>query len=401
MLAAHVDVDGLDGFGIPDDLRVAAEVAAADSVKRVARRPRGTTDAAVRLARRPRRRAPRVDRGLPRDEDRLAPDRRLRREAAVIVVAGEALVDVIARRDGVDRRRAGRRSVQHGAGDRTARRPRRVRRRPVRRRARATRWPDRSPPTACRSTSSSAPTCRRRGRSRSSTIAARRATGSTWWERRPRRSTRARCSPRSRPTSPRCTSGPSGLVFEPIAGHDRGARRRRSADDAILVVDPNCRPSAIADPAGLPRAPRPDPRPRRHREGLDGRPVVPGVARSTAPVVVVTDAGGPVRVRARRRGRTRSRSRRWTSSTPSGRGTRSAARCSRGWSTPASTAGDRRRTRRSSSRRSGSPSRAASIVVPAPRRRPADPRRARRLVAARPRRVCNEVSVLTECSERD
>ena len=45
VLAAHVDVDGLDGFGIPDDLRVAAEVAAADSVKRVARRPRGTTDA--------------------------------------------------------------------------------------------------------------------------------------------------------------------------------------------------------------------------------------------------------------------------------------------------------------------------------------------------------------------
>jgi acyl-CoA reductase-like NAD-dependent aldehyde dehydrogenase len=45
VLAAHVDVDGLDGFGIPDDLRVAAEIAAADSVKRVARRPRGTTDA--------------------------------------------------------------------------------------------------------------------------------------------------------------------------------------------------------------------------------------------------------------------------------------------------------------------------------------------------------------------
>jgi acyl-CoA reductase-like NAD-dependent aldehyde dehydrogenase len=45
VLAAHVDVDGLDGFGIPDDLRVAAEVAAADSVKRIARRPRGTTDA--------------------------------------------------------------------------------------------------------------------------------------------------------------------------------------------------------------------------------------------------------------------------------------------------------------------------------------------------------------------
>jgi len=45
VLAAHADVDGLDGFGIPEELRVAAEIAAADSVKRVARRPRGATDA--------------------------------------------------------------------------------------------------------------------------------------------------------------------------------------------------------------------------------------------------------------------------------------------------------------------------------------------------------------------
>ncbi|HEU0245238.1 MAG TPA: aldehyde dehydrogenase family protein [Candidatus Limnocylindrales bacterium] len=44
-LAAHVDVDAIDGWGIPDDLRKAAEEAAADSVKRVARRPRGVTDA--------------------------------------------------------------------------------------------------------------------------------------------------------------------------------------------------------------------------------------------------------------------------------------------------------------------------------------------------------------------
>jgi len=44
-LAAHVDVDAVDGWGIPDDLRKAAEEAAADSVKRVARRPRGVTDA--------------------------------------------------------------------------------------------------------------------------------------------------------------------------------------------------------------------------------------------------------------------------------------------------------------------------------------------------------------------
>lgn len=44
-LAAHIDVDGLDGWGIPDDLRTSAETAAADSVKRVARRPAGVKDA--------------------------------------------------------------------------------------------------------------------------------------------------------------------------------------------------------------------------------------------------------------------------------------------------------------------------------------------------------------------
>ncbi|HEY3334783.1 MAG TPA: aldehyde dehydrogenase family protein [Candidatus Limnocylindrales bacterium] len=45
VLAAHADVDAVDGWGIPDELRTAAEQAAADSVKRVARRPRGVTDA--------------------------------------------------------------------------------------------------------------------------------------------------------------------------------------------------------------------------------------------------------------------------------------------------------------------------------------------------------------------
>ena len=45
ILASHADVDGLDGWGIPDDLRTAAETAAADSVKRVARRPAGVKDA--------------------------------------------------------------------------------------------------------------------------------------------------------------------------------------------------------------------------------------------------------------------------------------------------------------------------------------------------------------------
>jgi acyl-CoA reductase-like NAD-dependent aldehyde dehydrogenase len=39
VLAAHRDVDGLDVWGIPDDLRKGAEEAAADSVKRLGRRP--------------------------------------------------------------------------------------------------------------------------------------------------------------------------------------------------------------------------------------------------------------------------------------------------------------------------------------------------------------------------
>jgi hypothetical protein len=45
ILAAHVDVDGIDGWGIPDDLRTEAETVAADNVTRIARRPRGVTEA--------------------------------------------------------------------------------------------------------------------------------------------------------------------------------------------------------------------------------------------------------------------------------------------------------------------------------------------------------------------
>ena len=45
VLAAHVDVDAIDVWGVPDDLRTDTELAAADSVKRIARRPRGITDA--------------------------------------------------------------------------------------------------------------------------------------------------------------------------------------------------------------------------------------------------------------------------------------------------------------------------------------------------------------------
>ena len=45
VMAAHEDIDALDVWGVPDDLRVDVELAAAESVKRVLRRPAGATDA--------------------------------------------------------------------------------------------------------------------------------------------------------------------------------------------------------------------------------------------------------------------------------------------------------------------------------------------------------------------
>jgi acyl-CoA reductase-like NAD-dependent aldehyde dehydrogenase len=45
VLAAHVDVDAIDVWGVPDELRKDTELAAADSVKRIARRPKGQSDA--------------------------------------------------------------------------------------------------------------------------------------------------------------------------------------------------------------------------------------------------------------------------------------------------------------------------------------------------------------------
>ena len=45
VLAGHVDVDAIDVWGVPDDLRTDVELVAADNVKRLARRPRGVTDA--------------------------------------------------------------------------------------------------------------------------------------------------------------------------------------------------------------------------------------------------------------------------------------------------------------------------------------------------------------------
>jgi acyl-CoA reductase-like NAD-dependent aldehyde dehydrogenase len=45
VLAAHLDVDAIDVWGVPDDLRTDTELVAADNVKRLARRPAGSTDA--------------------------------------------------------------------------------------------------------------------------------------------------------------------------------------------------------------------------------------------------------------------------------------------------------------------------------------------------------------------
>jgi acyl-CoA reductase-like NAD-dependent aldehyde dehydrogenase len=39
VMAAHVDVDGLDLWGVPDELRTATELTAADDIKRLSRRP--------------------------------------------------------------------------------------------------------------------------------------------------------------------------------------------------------------------------------------------------------------------------------------------------------------------------------------------------------------------------
>jgi acyl-CoA reductase-like NAD-dependent aldehyde dehydrogenase len=45
VLAAHVDVDALDTWGVPADLRTSIEELAADDIKRIARRPAGVADA--------------------------------------------------------------------------------------------------------------------------------------------------------------------------------------------------------------------------------------------------------------------------------------------------------------------------------------------------------------------
>jgi acyl-CoA reductase-like NAD-dependent aldehyde dehydrogenase len=45
VLAGHVDVDSIDVWGVPPDLRTETELIAADNIKRIARRPAGVADA--------------------------------------------------------------------------------------------------------------------------------------------------------------------------------------------------------------------------------------------------------------------------------------------------------------------------------------------------------------------
>ena len=45
VLAGHVDVDTIDVWGVPPDLRTETELVAADNIKRIARRPAGIADA--------------------------------------------------------------------------------------------------------------------------------------------------------------------------------------------------------------------------------------------------------------------------------------------------------------------------------------------------------------------
>jgi acyl-CoA reductase-like NAD-dependent aldehyde dehydrogenase len=45
IMAAHADIDAIDVWGVPDDLRTDTELAAAEDIKRIARRPAGVSDA--------------------------------------------------------------------------------------------------------------------------------------------------------------------------------------------------------------------------------------------------------------------------------------------------------------------------------------------------------------------
>ncbi len=89
--------------------------------------------------------------------------------------------------------------------------------------------------------------------------------------------------------------GTLGLVFDPMAGALEALVASSDAD-VLVMVDPNCRPSAIVDPVAY----------RTRMARILERADVVKLSTAdeaylgievAAPVVVVTDAGGPVRVR--------------------------------------------------------------------------------------------------------
>ena len=45
IMASHADIDAIDVWGVPDDLRTDTELAAAEDIKRISRRPKGISDA--------------------------------------------------------------------------------------------------------------------------------------------------------------------------------------------------------------------------------------------------------------------------------------------------------------------------------------------------------------------
>ena len=242
----------------------------------------------VRLARRPRHGAPRVDRGLPRDEDRLAPDR------GVIVVAGEALVDVIARRNGeID-------AVPGGGPYNTARAIGRLGVPVAWAGVLSTDAHGRAMAEALAADGVSLDLVQRTGcrpprHSPSSTIGARRGTGSCVDDTSAPSLDGARLLASLPPVVDAVHVGTLGLVFEPMAGALE-ALVASLGPDVLLMVDPNCRPSAITDPAAY----------RARMARILARADIVKLSTAdqaylgfeiAAPVVVVTDAGGPVRVR--------------------------------------------------------------------------------------------------------
>ncbi len=99
--------------------------------------------------------------------------------------------------------------------------------------------------------------------------------------------------------------GTLGLVMEPVGTNIEGLAVN-APGDVMVMLDPNCRPGAIAVAAGLPGPARPDPGPGRRRQGQHRRPRLPVPRPGRRPAaadllgrgpacVLVTDGAAPVR----------------------------------------------------------------------------------------------------------